>query len=214
MRGGKSAPDALKTLLADAGREVRQVAMIDAHGRVAAYTGAKDIAAAGHQRRHQLLGAGEPDAERHGLAGDGQGLRDERRSRRAHAGGARCRAGRGRRHPRQAVRRADRRHRQADGQAVDGRVFDLRVDDNPEPLAELRRLVALQRAYNHMNAGDLAVEHKDNEAALREYSAAETLVPDNARDDLLARGGAGQHGTRRSSRCRCSDESSAPTRTG
>jgi tetratricopeptide (TPR) repeat protein len=27
-----------------------------------------------------------------------------------------------------------------------------------------------------MNAGDLAVEHKDNEAALREYSAAEQLV--------------------------------------
>jgi hypothetical protein len=37
----------------------------------------------------------------------------------------------------------------------------------------------LQRAYNHMNAGDAAVERKDNEGALREYSAAETLVPDN-----------------------------------
>ena len=33
---------------------------------------------------------------------------------------------------------------------------------------------------NHMNAGDLAVEKKDNEGALREYSAAEKLVPDNA----------------------------------
>ena len=31
-----------------------------------------------------------------------------------------------------------------------------------------------------MNAGDLAVEHKDNEGALREYGAAERLVPDNA----------------------------------
>jgi uncharacterized Ntn-hydrolase superfamily protein len=57
-----------------------------------------------------------------------------------------------------------------------GRVFDLRVDDAAEPLQELRRLVALQRAYNHMNAGDLAVEHKDNEAALREYSAAEQIA--------------------------------------
>src|SRR5688572_7043932 len=37
MRTGTSAPDALKTLLAkDAGRDVRQVAMIDARGRVAA----------------------------------------------------------------------------------------------------------------------------------------------------------------------------------
>jgi uncharacterized Ntn-hydrolase superfamily protein len=62
------------------------------------------------------------------------------------------------------------------GKPWDDRIFDLRVDDNPEPLKELRRLVTLQRAYNHMNAGDLATEHKDNEGALREYAAAEKLV--------------------------------------
>jgi len=62
------------------------------------------------------------------------------------------------------------------GKPWEDRIFDLRVDDHPEPLAELRRLVTLQRAYNHMNAGDLAVEHKDNEGALREYSAAEQLA--------------------------------------
>jgi uncharacterized Ntn-hydrolase superfamily protein len=66
------------------------------------------------------------------------------------------------------------------GQAWKDRIFDLRVDDSPEPLQELRRLVTLQRAYNHMNAGDLAVEKKDNEGALREYGAAEKLVPNNA----------------------------------
>ncbi|HEX8089437.1 MAG TPA: DUF1028 domain-containing protein, partial [Blastocatellia bacterium] len=49
MRAGKSAPDALKALLAgDEARDVRQVAMIDAQGRVMAHTGAKDIPAAGH----------------------------------------------------------------------------------------------------------------------------------------------------------------------
>src|SRR6185503_225817 len=49
MRAGKSGPEALKALLAgDEAREVRQVAMIDAQGRVAAHTGAKDIQAAGH----------------------------------------------------------------------------------------------------------------------------------------------------------------------
>ena len=62
------------------------------------------------------------------------------------------------------------------GRSWQDRVFDLRVDDHAEPLAELRRLVTLQRAYNHMNAGDLAVEHKDHEAALREYSAAEAIA--------------------------------------
>src|SRR5687767_3386582 len=66
------------------------------------------------------------------------------------------------------------------GQAWKDRTIDLRVHDSPEPLKELRRLLRLQRAYNHMNAGDLAVEKKDNEGALREYSAAERLVPDNA----------------------------------
>jgi uncharacterized Ntn-hydrolase superfamily protein len=46
------------------------------------------------------------------------------------------------------------------GQAWKDRTFDLRVEDSPQPLLELRRLVKLQRAYNHMNAGDLAVEKK------------------------------------------------------
>src|ERR1044072_6717529 len=49
MRGGKSAPDTLKELLAkDEGRDVRQVAMIDAQGRVDAWTGKNDIEAARH----------------------------------------------------------------------------------------------------------------------------------------------------------------------
>jgi uncharacterized Ntn-hydrolase superfamily protein len=56
-------------------------------------------------------------------------------------------------------------------------VFDLRVDDHPEPVAELRRLVNLQRAYNLMNEGDLAVERKDHEGALKAYAGAEALVP-------------------------------------
>src|SRR5579859_395 len=48
MRAGKSAPDALRGLLSgDASCEVRQVAMIDASGNAATFTGAKDIIAAG-----------------------------------------------------------------------------------------------------------------------------------------------------------------------
>ena len=60
------------------------------------------------------------------------------------------------------------------------RLIDLRVDDNPEPVIELRRLVNLQRAYNLMNEGGLAVERKDHEAALRAYAGAEALAPGNA----------------------------------
>src|SRR5512140_570663 len=49
MRSGKTAQQALAALLASApGRDVRQVAMIDIHGNVAAHTGEKCIQGAGH----------------------------------------------------------------------------------------------------------------------------------------------------------------------
>src|SRR5436305_13186592 len=48
LRTGKTAPDALRGLLgSDPSCEVRQVAMIDANGKVATFTGAHDIQAAG-----------------------------------------------------------------------------------------------------------------------------------------------------------------------
>jgi uncharacterized Ntn-hydrolase superfamily protein len=181
MRAGKSAPDALKSLTAgDEGREVRQVAMIDAQGRVDAWTGKNDIQAAGHiigknysvQANLMLSDKVWPamSAAFENTKGDLAGRMLAALDAAQAAGG-------------------DIRGKQSaalivvtgkpTGQAWKDRVFDLRVDDSPEPLLELRRLVKLQRAYNHMNAGDLAVEHKDNEGALREYSAAEKLVPDN-----------------------------------
>ncbi len=49
MREGASAPEALKLLLRrDPRRALRQVAMIDAKGRAASFTGKYTIAAAGH----------------------------------------------------------------------------------------------------------------------------------------------------------------------
>src|SRR5688500_15161328 len=66
------------------------------------------------------------------------------------------------------------------GKRWNDEVFNLRVDDAPDPLMELRRLVAVQRAYNHMNAGDVATEHGDAEGALREYSAAERIAATTA----------------------------------
>jgi uncharacterized Ntn-hydrolase superfamily protein len=46
------------------------------------------------------------------------------------------------------------------------RKFDLQIEDDPQPFDELKRLVRLQRAYLHMNAGDLAM---DNFTAHKEY---------------------------------------------
>ena len=182
MRAGKSAPDALKSLLAgDEGRDVRQVAMIDAQGRVDAWTGKNDIQAAGHfvgkdfsVQANLMLN----DKVWPAMARAFENTKGDLADRMLAALDAAQAVG------------GDIRGRQSaalvvvtgkpTGQAWKDRIFDLRVDDSQEPLKELRRLVTLQRAYNHMNAGDLAVEKKDNEGALREYGAAERLVPDNA----------------------------------
>jgi uncharacterized Ntn-hydrolase superfamily protein len=182
MRNGKSAPDALRVLLAgDEGRDVRQVAMIDTQGRVDAWTGKNDIQAAGHivgknysVQANLMLN----DKVWPAMSAAFESTQGDLADRMLAALDAAQAAG------------GDIRGRQSGalivvtgkptGQSWKDRIFDLRVDDNAEPLKELRRLVTLQRAYNHMNAGDLAVEHKDNEGALREYSAAEKLVPDNA----------------------------------
>ena len=182
MRGGKSAPDTLKELLAkDEAREVRQVAMIDAQGRVDALDRQERYSGSRPHRRQKFFSASQLDAQRQSLARDGpafESTKGDLAERMLAALDAAQAAG------------GDIRGRQSaalivvtgkpTGQAWKDRIFDLRVDDSPEPLRELRRLVRLQRAYNHMNAGDLAVEKKDNEGALREYSAAEKLVPDNA----------------------------------
>lgn len=182
MRAGRSAPDALKALLAgDDARDVRQVAMIDSQGRVDAWTGAKDIQSAGHivgknfsVQANLMLN----DKVWPAMARAFEATKGDLAERMLAALDAAQEAG------------GDIRGRQSaalivvtgkpTGKPWADRIFDLRVDDSAEPLKELRRLVTLQRAYNHMNAGDLAVEKKDNEGALREYSAAEKLVPDNA----------------------------------
>ena len=182
MRAGKSAPDTLKELLEkDEGREVRQVAMIDAQGRVDAWTGKNDIQSAGHIVGKDFsvqVNLMSNDKIWPAMAHAFETTKGDLADRMLAALDAAQAAG------------GDIRGRQSaaiivvtgkpTGMAWKDRIFDLRVDDSPEPLAELRRLVTLQRAYNHMNAGDLAVEKKDNEGALREYGAAEKLVPNNA----------------------------------
>src|ERR1041385_1091519 len=65
------------------------------------------------------------------------------------------------------------------GKPWNDRIMDLRVEDSPDPLKELRRLVNVHRPYQHQNAGDLAVEKNDVDGALREYGTAETMMPDN-----------------------------------
>lgn len=182
MRTGRSGPDALKALLAgDDARDVRQVAMIDSQGRVDAWTGKSDIQAAGHHvgkdysvQANLMLN----DKVWPAMAAAFENTKGDLAERMLAALDAAQAVGgdiRGKESAALIVVTG-----KPTGLAWKDRTFDLRVDDSADPLKELRRLVTLQRAYNHMNAGDLAVEKKDNEGALREYGAAEKLVPDSA----------------------------------
>jgi uncharacterized Ntn-hydrolase superfamily protein len=182
LRFGRTAPDALKVLLEnDKSRDVRQVAIIDYKGRVDAWTGKNNIQSAGH-----LVGK-DFSVQANLMLNDKvwpamakafettKGDLAERMLAALDAGQAAGGDIRGKQSAALVVVTG-----KPTGLPWKDRIFDLRVDDHADPLNELRRLVTLQRAYNHMNAGDLAVEHKDNEGALREYSAAEKLVPNNA----------------------------------
>ncbi len=182
MKAGRTAPEALAALLAaDSGREVRQVGMVDAKGNVATHTGRLDIPAAGGQSGAQYVVqanlmekptvwpamARAYEAARGDLA--------ERMLAALDAGEAEGGDIRGRQSAAILVVKAA-----SSGRPWADKVFDLRVEDHPEPLRELRRLVGVQRAYNRMSAGDDCVAVKDWTCAEREYGAAETLQPENA----------------------------------
>lgn len=181
MRAGKSAPDALKGLLAaDEARDVRQVAMIDAQGRVAAHTGAKNIPQAGHATGAQysvqanLMASDKVWPAMAKAYESTKGDLAERLLAALEAAQAQGGDIRGKQSAAIVIVSGT-----PSGRPWADRTFDLRVEDSPDPLKELRRLVTLQRAYQHMNAGDAAVEKHDAPGALREYAAAEALAPDN-----------------------------------
>jgi len=182
MRAGRPATSALAGLLAsDEGRDVRQVAMIDAGGRVAAHTGDKCIAAAGHvvDQEHQFSVQANLMTDDHIWPAMAQAYRasdGDLADRLIAALEAAQSAGgdiRGRQSAAIVIVAAE-----STGKPWIDRRFDLRIEDHPRPVEELKRLVRLQRAYLHMNAGDLAIEHGDFATASREYAAAQKLAPD------------------------------------
>jgi uncharacterized Ntn-hydrolase superfamily protein len=181
MRTGKSASEALQSLLAsDAQSSLRQVAMIDAQGRVATHTGKECIIAAGHKSganysvqanlmlKDTVWGAMAKAFEN--AKGD---LADRLISalEAAEAEGGDIRG-------KQSAAILVVSGKPTGRQWAD-RLFDLRVDDHAQPVVELKRLVKLQRAYNHMNYGDELFGKGDIAGAVREYGAAEAIVPDN-----------------------------------
>jgi uncharacterized Ntn-hydrolase superfamily protein len=181
MRAGKTADEALRALMAaDATPEVRQVAFVDARGNVAAHTGDKAIEAAGHKRgrgysvqANLMLKPTVPDAMARAYEASKGDLAERLL---AALEAAQAEGGDIRGSQSAAIVIVSGR---STGRPWADKIFDLRVEDNPQPLKELRRLVHLARAYQHMNAGDEAVTRNDVATALKEYSTAQQMVPDS-----------------------------------
>ncbi len=181
MRAGHTAPDALAQLLeGDAQKDVRQVAMVDADGAVAAWTGPRCIAAAGHQ-------TGDAFSVQANLMDNESVWPAMARAFEKSAGAPLARR------LLAALEAAE-----AEGGDIRGKqsavllvvkpkgseapwndtVVDLRVDDHATPLRELRRLLDLHDAYEEMNAGDAAMAANDVGKALAHYTRAAELAPD------------------------------------
>ena len=142
IAGGQSAPAALEAVLAgDASRELRQIGVVDGAGTAAAFTGANctpwcgqevgdGFAAQGNMLTSPEVIAAMAAAFR---ASEGMPL-DERLMRAMEAGDA---AG------------GDRRGRQSASLRLQGEeaypALDLRVDEHPQPVAELRRVLEIAR---------------------------------------------------------------------
>jgi uncharacterized Ntn-hydrolase superfamily protein len=180
MRAGRTARQALDSLLKlDAHNEGRQVAMVDAKGSVAAYTGASCIPEAGHHVGEQYsVQANLMASDRvwPAMAKAYESSTGDLAERLLAALEAAENEGgdiRGRQSAAIVVVKA-----QPSGKPWADRLFDLRVEDSAAPLVELRRLVTLRRAYNLEDAGDNAIAEKRPEEALRHYEAAMKLAPD------------------------------------
>jgi len=181
MRSGRTAEETLAGLLrADKNESVRQVGMVDAQGRVAAHTGRNCIAAAGH-----YLGDGFScqanmmlkDTVWKAMARAFETAKGELVDRLLAALEAAEGEGgdiRGRQSAAIIVVRG-----KSTGLPWKDRLYDLRVEDNPQPLVELRRLVTLNKAYNRMNAGDDLLTAGRTAEALKEYSLGMEIYPDN-----------------------------------
>ena len=181
MAEGRDAPDVLAALLAeDPQREARQVAMVDARGNVAAHTGDRCIDEAGHvtgdgfscQANMMWTGSVWPS-----MAATFRKTPGDLSDRLPLALVAAQDAG------------GDVRGIQSSAILVVGpeptgdplrdRPLDLRVEDHPDAISELLRLLRLHRAYVHMDMFDTAMETGNEEQAWRQVAAAESLARDN-----------------------------------
>ena len=182
MRDGHSAPAALDQLLRDDTQEsARQVAMIDRGGRVAVHTGARCISHAGHAVGDQVSAQAnimERDTVPAAMVRAYSAASDVSFPERLLAALDAAQGEGGDLRGRQSAALLIVSPR-ATGNPLEDRPTDLRVEDHPDPLGELRRLVSLHRAYQRVDVGDQLAAAGDVEGSLAEYEAAHRSQPDN-----------------------------------
>jgi uncharacterized Ntn-hydrolase superfamily protein len=181
MRAGESAPAALQRLLAEDEHErARQIAFVDRRGRVAAHTGDRCVREAGHRvadgvsaQANIMARATVPDAMVAAYRSTPGALAERLLAalRAAEAEGGDLRG-------RQSAAMLVVGPKASGLPARDCRC-DLRVEDHPDPVGELTRLVALRRAYERVDEADELAAGGDLEGALELYTAAHEAQPDN-----------------------------------
>jgi len=179
MRNGGSAGQTLAELIAgDDRRELRQVAMVDSNGRVAVHTGTRCIAEAGHATGDGFSVQANMMANREVWPAMARAYRDAQGDLAdrllAALDAAQATGGdlRGKQSAAILIVAAE-----PSPEPWTGVVTELRVEDHPEPLVEIRRLLHLQRAYEHMNQGDAFLGEDRVEEALWEYRIAAEMAP-------------------------------------
>jgi uncharacterized Ntn-hydrolase superfamily protein len=210
LAAGRSPQEAVDELMAgDPGRESRQLAVVAAGGGAAAFTGGACLAQCGHARRGHVSAQGNMlvsdrtwDAMVAAYEATGGDLA-ERLLAALDAAEATGGDARGRQSASLLVVGGPRTDR-----AWDGVLVDVRVDDHPDPLPELRRLVGLNRFYDRLLdmlkepgllIGRATAEPQRVERALDDLAAGERLLGDNQeatmwRGVLLARTGRAEAG--------------------
>lgn len=180
LRSGKKPVEILKDLLQkDSEREVRQVAILDAHGNIAVHTGSRCIAEAGHQtgiqfsvQANMMLNNTVCPAMATAYEKSNGDLADRMLAAldAAQAEGGDIRG-------KQSAAMLVVSGKQTD-ESWKGVHVDLRVEDHPEPLIELRRLLKVQRAYEAMNHGDACLSEGKVKEAFQAYEQGTSLAPD------------------------------------
>ena len=185
LKGGKTPPQALKSLLATDPRPgVRQVMIIDSRGRAAAHTGKGCLPEAGYLAgRGFSVQANFVNAKRvwRSMAAafrSGRGTLAERMVSALEAG--------------EQASKGARRGGPAQSAAVmvvaalptntpwEGRLLDLRVESSDAPLRELKGLLKVEEAYGHAASGEELLSRGDLERGAREFSKAMSLAPGSA----------------------------------